>query len=187
MKVIVGLGNPGREYGKTRHNVGFWVVDRLARELGIELKESKFKGLIGEGRVGQEKVILVKPLTYMNLSGECVIPLLHFYKIEPKEDLVVIFDDMDLPCGKIRLREKGSSGGHNGMKSIIAHLNTEQFKRIKIGIDRPQPGRKVPDYVLSPFAKEQEEEVLLAVERAAAAVIDWFDHPFSNVMNRYNQ
>ncbi|HBI03132.1 MAG TPA: aminoacyl-tRNA hydrolase [Paenibacillaceae bacterium] len=187
MKVIVGLGNPGREYGKTRHNVGFWVVDRLANQLGIEWKDSKFKGLIGEGRVGQEKIILVKPLTYMNLSGECVSPLLHFYKIEPKEDLLVVFDDMDLPCGKIRLREKGSSGGHNGMKSIIAHLNTEQFKRIKIGIERPQPGRKVPDYVLSLFSKEQEEDVLIAVDRAVAAVKDWLDSPFPNVMNRHNQ
>lgn len=187
MKVIVGLGNPGREYRKTRHNVGFWALDRLTEELGIELKESKFKGLIGEGRVGQEKVILVKPLTYMNLSGECVSPLLHFYKVEPKENLVVIFDDMDLPCGKLRLREKGSSGGHNGMKSIIAHLNTEQFKRIKIGIDRPQPGRKVPDYVLSPFSKEQEADVLVAVDRAVEAVKEWFGKPFSNVMNHFNQ
>jgi PTH1 family peptidyl-tRNA hydrolase len=187
MKVIVGLGNPGRKYEKTRHNVGFWVVDQLAEDLGISFNISKFNGLIGEGRIGDEKVILVKPLTYMNLSGECVGPLLHFYKIDPKEDLLVVYDDLDLPCGKIRLREKGSSGGHNGMKSLIAHLNTEQFKRIKIGIERPEPGRQVPDYVLSPFTKEQEEIVLSAVNRAVSAVKDWMQNSFANVMNKYNQ
>lgn len=187
MKVIVGLGNPGREYERTRHNVGFWTIDRLAVELGIDLKPGKFKGLVGEGRSGGEKVVLVKPLTYMNLSGECVGPLLHFYKVDAQDDLIVIYDDLDLPCGKIRLREKGSSGGHNGVKSLIAHLGTEQFKRIKLGIDRPNPGRKVPDYVLSCFSKEQEVEVELSVARAADAAVEWLSTPYPQVMNKYNQ
>lgn len=186
MKVIVGLGNPGREYEKTKHNVGFWVVDRLANELGIDVKQGKFKGLMGEGRADGERVILVKPLTYMNLSGECVAPLLHFFKADPVEDLLVIYDDLDLSCGKIRLREKGSSGGHNGMKSLIAHLGTEQIKRLKIGVDRPGPGWKVPDYVLSPFSKEQGAEVEHAVQRAQEAARAWINTPFLQVMNRFN-
>ncbi|WP_027415769.1 aminoacyl-tRNA hydrolase [Aneurinibacillus terranovensis] len=186
MKVIVGLGNPGREYEKTKHNVGFWVIDRLADQWDIALNQGKFKGLIGEGRVGNEKIILVKPLTYMNLSGECVAPLLHFYKLAPQDDLLVVYDDMDLPCGKIRLRTKGSSGGHNGIKSLIAHLGSEEFKRIKVGIDRPQPGRKVVDYVLTPFSMEQQAEVEDAVKRASEAVKAWTEISFLRVMNQFN-
>ncbi|WCK54630.1 aminoacyl-tRNA hydrolase [Aneurinibacillus sp. Ricciae_BoGa-3] len=187
MKVIVGLGNPGREYEKTKHNVGFWAIDQLARNWNISLNEGKFKGLLGEGRVGSEKVILVKPLTYMNLSGECVGPLLHFYKVNPEEDLLVIFDDMDIPCGKIRLRTKGSSGGHNGMKSLISHLGTEEFKRVKIGIDRPQPGRKVVDHVLSSFTPDDLPVVEDAVKRAAEAAKAWTEISFLRVMNQFNQ
>ncbi|BAU26194.1 peptidyl-tRNA hydrolase [Aneurinibacillus soli] len=186
MKVIVGLGNPGREYEMTRHNVGFWAIDRLADEWGIALNQGKFKGLIGEGRVGTEKVILVKPLTYMNLSGECVSPLLSFYKLDPEEDLLVIYDDLDLPCGKIRLRTKGSAGGHNGIKSLLAHLGTQEFKRIKVGIDRPEPGRKVVDYVLGTFPPEQKADVEEAVKRAAEASRAWTEISFLRVMNQYN-
>ena len=186
MKVIVGLGNPGREYEMTRHNVGFWAIDRLADEWGIALNQGKFKGLMGEGRVGTEKVILVKPLTYMNLSGECVAPLLNFYKLDAEEDLLVIYDDLDLPCGKIRLRTKGSAGGHNGIKSLIAHLGTQEFKRIKVGVDRPEPGRKVADYVLSTFLPEQKADVDEAVKRAVEASKAWMDISFLRVMNQYN-
>jgi peptidyl-tRNA hydrolase, PTH1 family len=187
VKVIVGLGNPGKEYEKTKHNVGFWAIDQLAADWNISLNEGKFKGLLGEGRVGSEKVILVKPLTYMNLSGECVGPLLHFYKADPVDDLLVIFDDMDIPCGKIRLRTKGSSGGHNGMKSLISHLGTDEFKRIKVGIDRPQPGRKVVDHVLSTFNPENLTSVEDAVKRAAEAAKAWTEISFLRVMNQFNK
>jgi peptidyl-tRNA hydrolase, PTH1 family len=187
MKVIVGLGNPGREYERTKHNVGFWAIDRLADDLGITLNQGKYKGLIGEGRAGNEKVLLVKPLTYMNLSGECVAPLLNFYKLDAEEDLLVIYDDLDLPCGKLRLRTKGSSGGHNGIKSLIAHLGTEEFKRIKVGIDRPEPGRKVPDYVLSSFPPDKQTEVEEAVKRACEAAKEWMSISFLRVMNQFNK
>ncbi|AMA74521.1 MULTISPECIES: aminoacyl-tRNA hydrolase [Aneurinibacillus] len=186
MKIIVGLGNPGQQYEMTRHNVGFWAVDLLAEAWDIPLREGKFKGLIGEGRVGGEKVLLVKPLTYMNLSGECVGSLISFYKVDPKESLLVIYDDLDLPCGKIRLRTKGSSGGHNGMKSLIAHLGTEEFKRIKIGIGRPAPGRKVADYVLSTFPPEELAEVQEAVKKSAEAAKTWMGMSFLRVMNQFN-
>jgi PTH1 family peptidyl-tRNA hydrolase len=186
MKVIVGLGNPGKQYEMTRHNVGFWVIDRLAEKWNISLTQGKFKGLVGEGRVGTEKVLLVKPLTYMNLSGECVGPLLNFYKLDAEEDLLVIYDDMDLPCGKIRLRTKGSSGGHNGVKSLIAHLGTEEFKRIKVGIGRPEPGRKVVDHVLTTFSPEDLADVQEAVKRSGEAVAAWMDISFLRVMNQFN-
>lgn len=186
MKVIVGLGNPGKQYEMTRHNVGFWAIDRLAEEWNIPLSQGKFKGLIGEGRVGTEKVILVKPMTYMNLSGECVAPLLNFYKLDPEEDVLVIYDDLDLPCGKVRLRTKGSSGGHNGMKSLIAHLGTEEFKRIKIGIGRPAPGYKVVDHVLTTFPPEELADVQDAVKHAAEAAKAWTEISFLRVMNQFN-
>jgi PTH1 family peptidyl-tRNA hydrolase len=186
MKVIVGLGNPGKQYEMTRHNVGFWAIDRLADEWNIALTQGKFKGLIGEGRAGTEKVLLVKPMTYMNLSGECVGPLLHFYKLDPEEDLLVIYDDLDLPCGKIRLRMKGSSGGHNGMKSLIANLGTEEFKRIKVGIGRPAPGRKVVDHVLSTFPPEELAGVQEAVKRSVEAAKAWMEISFLRVMNQFN-
>ncbi|MBN6187390.1 aminoacyl-tRNA hydrolase [Aneurinibacillus sp. BA2021] len=186
MKVIVGLGNPGKQYEMTRHNVGFWAIDRLADDWNISLSQGKYKGLIGEGRVGTERVVLVKPMTYMNLSGECVGPLLNFYKLDPEEDVLVIYDDLDLPCGKVRLRTKGSSGGHNGMKSLIAHLGTEEFKRIKIGIGRPAPGRKVVDHVLTTFPPEELADVQDAVQHAVEAVKAWTEISFLRVMNQFN-
>jgi PTH1 family peptidyl-tRNA hydrolase len=186
MKVIVGLGNPGKQYEMTRHNVGFWAIDKLAQDWNITLSTGKFKGLIGEGRIGMEKVLLVKPMTYMNLSGECVGSLLNFYKLDAEEDLLVIYDDLDLPCGKIRLRTKGSSGGHNGMKSLIAHLGTEEFKRIKVGIDRPAPGRKVVDHVLTTFSPEELADVQDAVNRSVEASKAWMEISFLRVMNQFN-
>ncbi|GAB7387215.1 aminoacyl-tRNA hydrolase [Bacillaceae bacterium] len=186
MKIIVGLGNPGKEYEETRHNVGFLVVDRIAAELGIDLHQTKFKSVFGEKLVAQEKVILLKPLTYMNLSGEAVAEIAAFYKLAA-EDLLIIYDDLDLPVGKIRLRFKGSSGGHNGMKSIIRQLGTEEFKRIRVGIGRPASGQSVVDYVLSPFLPAERQDLERAVERAAQAALAWLEKPFAQVMNEYNQ
>jgi PTH1 family peptidyl-tRNA hydrolase len=185
MKLIVGLGNPGIKYAQTRHNIGFWVIDRLSEEWGIPVNKEKWKAEVGEGVVRGEKVILMKPLTYMNLSGEAVRPAMDWLKAD-LDELVVVYDDLDLPPGQIRLRLKGSSGGHNGMKSLIQHLGTDQFKRIKIGIGRPQGRMTVPDYVLSPFHKSELELMADAVERSASAINCWLDKTFLEAMNRYN-
>lgn len=185
MKIIVGLGNPGIKYALTRHNVGFWVIDQLSEKWEIPIQKEKWKGEVGEGFVHGEKVVLLKPLTYMNLSGESVRPAMDWLKAEI-DDLCVIYDDLDLPPGQIRLRLKGGSGGHNGMKSIISHLGTEQFKRVKVGIGRPQGRISVSDYVLSPFAKEELETVLDAVERSVQAVDRWVQSNFLEAMNHYN-
>ena len=144
MKIIAGLGNPGSEYAKTKHNVGFMFVDALAEKLNIA-DEWKLKqdALVAEGRIGTEKVLLVKPLTYMNESGRAIGPLLSWYKLAPS-DLIVIHDDMDIPAGMIRIRRKGSAGGHNGMKSILYHVQDENFARMRIGIGRPLPGCHYP-------------------------------------------
>jgi len=186
MRLIVGLGNPGPAYAATRHNVGFWVVDRLARTLRIPIEKAKWKGLVGEGRVGEETVILLKPQTYMNASGESVAEAMRFYKLAP-ENLLVIYDDMDLPLGTLRLRMKGSDGGHRGLRSIIAHLGTQEIPRIRIGIGRPAPGVSVTDHVLSPFAPEEREAAEAAAARAAEAAAAWLTEPFDRVMNRFNR
>jgi len=185
LKLIVGLGNPGKQYESTRHNAGFFVMDKLASELNIEINQIKFKGMVGEGREGAEKVVLLKPLTYMNLSGESLIQVVQFYKLE-LEDILVIYDDMDTPVGQIRLRLKGSAGGHNGMKSIIQHLGTDQFCRIRVGIGRPPQGKKVIDYVLEPFFKDEQGDIVSAVEKSAHAARAWLKEPFEQVMNKYN-
>jgi PTH1 family peptidyl-tRNA hydrolase len=186
MKCIVGLGNPGKQYEQTRHNIGFEVIDWLSRELNIPLDQSKFKGLYGIGFHKGEKVLLLKPLTYMNLSGESIRAVMDYYQIE-LEDLLVIYDDLDLPVGKIRLRQKGSSGGHNGIKSTVANLGTQEFNRIRIGIERPQSGMSVPDYVLGKFRKEEMDLTMEAVKRSAAACEAWLEKPFIQVMNDFNQ
>ncbi|OQP04388.1 aminoacyl-tRNA hydrolase [Geobacillus sp. 46C-IIa] len=186
MKLFVGLGNPGKEYEQTRHNIGFFVIDELAKRWNVSLKTAKFRGLFGTASVFGEKVALCKPLTYMNLSGECVRPLIDFYGIAV-EDVVIIYDDLDLPPGKIRLRLKGSSGGHNGVKSLIRHLGTEQFKRIRIGIGRPTNGQPVADYVLSRFTEEERRAVAEAVARAADACEQAVTTPFVQVMNDFNE
>lgn len=186
MKLIVGLGNPGKKYERTRHNVGFEVIDKCQERLKIELNQSKFKGAFGFTRVGSEKVFLLKPLTYMNLSGEAIAPLMNYFKID-KEDLLVVYDDLDLPPGKIRLRQKGSHGGHNGIRSIIQQLGTDQFNRIRIGIGRPDPGIAVPDYVLGSFAPNDRQNIDESVERASKAVEAWVEKDFLKVMNDFNQ
>ncbi len=185
MKVIIGLGNPGKKYEDTRHNVGFMTIDKISDKWNIPVSQQKFRALVGEGRIEMEKVLLVKPQTYMNLSGESVSEILKFYKLT-NDDILVIYDDLDLPVGKLRLRVKGSAGGHNGIKSLIAHLGTQEFKRIKIGIDRPAPGRSVSDYVLGTFSAADQTEIKKAVELAAEASVMWLKDSFPNVMNRYN-
>ncbi|MGG3468394.1 aminoacyl-tRNA hydrolase [Neobacillus pocheonensis] len=186
MKLIVGLGNPGKQYDKTRHNIGFEVIDALSNQMNIPLNQSKFKGLYGMGFCKGEKVILLKPLTYMNLSGESIRAVMDYYQIE-LEDLLVIYDDLDLPVGKIRLRQKGSPGGHNGIKSTVAHLGTQQFNRIRIGIDRPVSGMSVPDYVLGRFRPDEFALTQEAVKKSSEACEVWLEKPFLQVMNEYNQ
>ncbi|MCA0993684.1 aminoacyl-tRNA hydrolase [Pseudalkalibacillus hwajinpoensis] len=184
MKLIVGLGNPGKKFNNTRHNVGFMAIDQLAKEMGIALDQKKFQGVYGKGMVNGEAVYLLKPQTFMNLSGESVRPLMEYFNIEVA-DLLVIYDDLDLPTGKVRIRQKGSAGGHNGMKSIITHLHTQEFKRVRIGIDR-SARQTVIDYVLKPFSKEEEEPIQLAIEQTAKACEAWTTTSFPEVMNQYN-
>jgi peptidyl-tRNA hydrolase, PTH1 family len=186
LKLIVGLGNPGKQYEHTRHNIGFEVIDELSRQFSIPLDQSKFKGLYGIGFHKGEKILLLKPLTYMNLSGESIRAVMDYYQIDV-EDLVVIYDDLDLPVGKIRLRQKGSPGGHNGIKSTVAHLGTQQFNRIRIGIDRPEKGMSVPDYVLGRFRKDELATQGDAVKKSASACEAWLEKSFLEVMNEFNQ
>ncbi len=186
MKLIVGLGNPGKQYEETRHNVGFKVIDALSKKLNIPFNESKFRGLYGKGIVDGQKVMLLKPMTYMNLSGEAVRPIMDYYDI-PTENLLVIYDELDLPVGKIRLRYKGSAGGHNGMKSIIQHLGTQEFNRIRIGIDRPDPDYPVVDYVLGKFNRKDRKIMEEVIATCVDASILWLEKPFIEVMNIYNK
>lgn len=185
MKMIIGLGNPGKPYEHTRHNIGFDVVDELAKRFNSPLTQMKFKGMYTIIHRPQGKVLLVKPLTYMNLSGECIVPLMSYYDVA-EEDIVVIYDDLDLTVGKLRLRQKGSAGGHNGIKSIIQHLGTQNFNRIRLGVDRPPAGMKVPDYVLSRFKTDEKPLMNEALIKSADACEDWLSSPFLEVMNRFN-
>ncbi|WP_274365793.1 aminoacyl-tRNA hydrolase [Paenibacillus thermotolerans] len=185
MKWIVGLGNPGRDYEDTRHNIGWMAIDEVADRWGITKAQSKCKGLVAEGRVGDTKVALIKPMTYMNLSGECVRAFLDFYKVK-LEDLIVVYDDMDTQLGSIRLRYQGSPGGHNGIRSIIAHLGTEKFNRIRMGISRPAPGTEISRYVLSSFRKEEAEALRTTVAKAADALEFCLTEPFEKAMAKFN-
>ncbi|MGN1183323.1 MAG: aminoacyl-tRNA hydrolase [Faecalibacillus sp.] len=184
MKLIVGLGNPGKEYEKTRHNTGFMVLDELADQLNVSVEHNKFKGLYTKFKYQGEDVILLKPQTFMNLSGESVRQMMDFFKID-LSDILVIYDDMDMPVGKLRLRESGSAGGHNGIKNIIMHTGSQNFKRIRVGIGR-HPHMKVVDYVLSRFREDELSDIQNGIKRASEAVIDFLDHDFSYAMNKYN-
>lgn len=185
--IIVGLGNPGRKYDGSRHNVGFDVIDELVDRYHIGGPERFGKSMIGKGRIGDRKVILVKPLTYMNLSGEAVQEIVHFYKVDPKENLLIISDDIDLEAGRLRIRKKGSAGGHNGLKNIVQHLGTEDFARIRVGVGaKPDAEYDLADFVLGHFSPEErkimDEAAARAAEAAACAVTDGIDL----AMNRYN-
>ena len=185
MKIITGLGNPGAEYAKTKHNVGFMFVDALAAKLGVTEWKDKFDAKIGEGRIGTEKVLLVKPQTYMNDSGRAVGPIMNFYKLEP-EELIVAHDDMDIPAGTIRIRKKGSAGGHNGIKSILAHVGDEHFSRVRIGIGRPLPGWTVVNHVLAPFSEEDAPKIVEAINYLIPAVECIVNEDVDMAMNRFN-
>ncbi len=184
MKLIVGLGNPGKDYENTRHNCGFKVIDEIAKELNVTLDKAKFKGIYTKTSYKGEEVILLKPLTYMNSSGESVVEVMNFFKIDV-EDILVIYDDLDMPVGKIRLREDGSAGGHNGMKSIIQHIKTQKFKRIRVGIDKDQ-FIPVIDYVLGKFRKDEKVIIEETFNRAAKAALYFVETDFMKVMNKYN-
>lgn len=184
MKLIVGLGNPGKEYEKTRHNIGFMVMDRLADILNVSISISKFKGEYVKLKYKGEDVILLKPMTYMNNSGESVIQVMNYFKIDV-EDILVVYDDMDMPVGKLRLRESGSAGGHNGVKSIIAHVGTQKFKRIRVGIDK-HPRIKVIDYVLGHFQKDEQVLIDEGIENAVKAIELYLDKDFVVAMNQFN-
>lgn len=186
MKCIVGLGNIGKRFESTRHNIGFEVIDYMLAQHNFTLDKQKFKGAYTIERIGQEKVMFIEPLTMMNLSGEAVAPLIDYYNIEV-EDLIVLYDDLDLPQGEIRLRQKGSAGGHNGMKSIIQMLGTDQFKRIRIGVDRPSNGMAIVDYVLQKFSKTERVIMDKVIDHSARAVEAFIETSrFDNVMNEYN-
>ncbi len=185
MKLIIGLGNPGKQYEHTRHNIGFDVIDALAEKWGTPLNQMKFNGMYASAHRPEGKVMLVKPLTYMNLSGECVRPMMDYFDIE-MEDIIVIYDDLDLDVGKLRLRQKGSAGGHNGIKSLIQHLGTQEFNRIRVGISRPPAPMKVADYVLSKFSKEEQGIVDDAVKKSCDAVEAALSQKFLDVMNKFN-
>lgn len=185
MKIIAGLGNPGSEYAKTKHNVGFMLVDALADKLGVTEWKDKFDARIGEARIGTEKILLVKPQTYMNESGQAVGPLMNFYKTAI-EDLIVVHDDMDIPAGTIRIRKKGSAGGHNGIKSVLAHVGDEHFARVRIGIGRPLPGWTVVNHVLAPFTAEDEPKIRAAIDYLLPAVECIVTEDVDMAMNKYN-
>ena len=185
MYIIAGLGNPGKKYENTRHNMGFLAVDLLAEKYGIRIDKIKFKALVGEGRIAGQKVLLVKPQTYMNLSGQSIVEVMNFYKVEI-ENLIVIYDDIDIPTGTIRLRKKGSAGGHNGIKDIISATGSDEFCRLKIGIQHPQRQRVV-DWVLTPFSKTDQPLIDDAIEKADDALEDWLNGmPFDQLMNKFN-
>ena len=182
MFLIVGLGNPGSQYEDTRHNIGFKVVDNIAKEYNIEINRQKFKGMCGEGFINGEKVILLKPTTYMNLSGESVREVVDFYKLS-NDDVLVIYDDISLDVGRLRIREKGSAGGHNGIKSIIAHLGTDIFPRIKVGVG--QPNVDLVNYVLGKFTKEEMEVLNESIDASTRAAKEIISNDVKTAMNIY--
>jgi len=184
MYIIVGLGNPGKRYENTRHNLGFTTLDLIARENDIQINKIKHKALVGEGMISGQKVLLVKPQTYMNLSGESVREVIEYYKPDI-ENLLVIYDDIDIPLGRIRVRKKGSSGTHNGMKSIIYQIQTDLFPRIRIGIGNERK-RSLISHVIGGFKKEEKKAIEDAVRRAAGAAISILETGIEKTMSEYN-
>lgn len=186
MKMIVGLGNPGKEYENTRHNLGFMLLDEFVRKYNVSFDKEKFNSDYAMFSVNGEKYLLIKPKTYMNLSGEAVRKFYDYFNIDI-EDILVIYDDLDTKTANFRLRNRGSSGGHNGIKSIIAHLSTEKFNRLKIGIDRPTNGMKVSDYVLGRFSKEEIIELEKIYANSNECIEDFSKMSFIDLMNKYNK
>lgn len=186
MYIIVGLGNPGKQYEATRHNVGFIAIDEIAKRLQIRMDKLKFKAVIGEGRIGAEKVILAKPQTFMNLSGQTVVEMMNYYKV-PMENLIVIYDDIDIEVGQIRIRHKGSAGTHNGMRNIIYLLGDDNFPRIRIGVSKPKTEQDLASFVLSKFDKSEIEPMIQSIETAAMAAIESVETTVDIAMNKYNR
>lgn len=186
MFIIAGLGNPTSQYEGTRHNIGFDVMDALAEKYNISICEKKHKALCGKGVIEGEKVLLVKPQTYMNLSGESIAEILNYYKVDAEEDFLVVFDDISLAPGNIRIRKKGSAGGHNGIKNIIAMTGTQNFKRIKVGVGEKPKGWDLADYVLGRFSDEDRKKVNDAIEDAIGAVSMILRGETDQAMNCYN-
>ena len=185
MYLIIGLGNPEEEYSKTRHNMGFNAINKIAEQYGIKVNKSKFQGLYELAIIEGQKVMLIKPQTYMNLSGECIKQFVDFYKI-PKEEILVIYDDMDIEPGKIKIRKKGGAGGHNGMKSIIQMLGTEEFARIRTGIGRPKHSGDDINYVIGAIPEEEIPKLEEGVEKAKEAVIEILSNGIDSAMNKLN-
>lgn len=185
MYLIIGLGNPEEEYSKTRHNMGFDAINKISKQYDIQVNKNKFQGLNGSGIIEGQKVILIKPQTYMNLSGNCVIEFANFYKVD-KENIIIIYDDMDFEPGQVKIRKKGRSGSHNGMKSIVQMLGTEEFPRIRIGIGRPKHSGDEINYVIGTIPEEEIPKLDEGVEKAKEAVIEILKNGIDSAMNKFN-
>ncbi len=186
MYLIVGLGNPESDYSKTRHNMGFNVINKLSEKYGIEVNKSKFKGLVGNGIIEGEKVVLLKPQTFMNLSGESIVEAMNFYKIQENE-LVVIYDDVDIEPGNIRIRRNGSAGTHNGMRSIVEHIKTENFTRVRVGIGKPKEHVDMIAHVIGHIPEEDKKALEEGTDIAKEAVIEIIKNSVDSAMNKFNK
>ena len=184
MKLVVGLGNPGKEYENTRHNIGFMSLDKYAIKENLDFSKNKFKGLYAEKNINNEKVIFLKPQSYMNLSGEVVASFVNFFKI-PLENILIIHDDMDIELGKYKLKPKGSGGGHNGLKNIALHLKTENYYRLKIGISKDKK-YDMKDYVLGHFSKEEMDKLDIVLKDSILIIDDFIKIDFDHLMNKHN-
>ena len=187
MYIIVGLGNPGKEYENTRHNAGFNSIDVLADKYNINIREAEHKALVGKGYIEGQKVILVKPQTYMKNSGEAVREITDYYKVDPESEIIVLYDDISLPVGTLRIRDKGSAGGHNGIKSIIQHLGTQVFLRIKVGVGDKNPNMDLVNHVLGHFDKDDSAVMKESFAKAAEAAVMMLGGDIERAMNIYNQ
>lgn len=185
MYLIVGLGNPEKDYSNTRHNMGFQAINKIAKQYEIGITRSKFKGLYGTGKIEGEKVILLKPQTFMNLSGESIKEIMQFYKID-KEQMIIIYDDIDIEPGRIKIRKAGGAGTHNGLKSVVHELNTQDFKRIRIGIGMPEEKENLIEYVIGAIPEEDKEKLEKGTELAKEAVIEMIKNGIDKTMNKFN-
>lgn len=186
MYIIAGLGNPTKQYENTRHNAGFCVIDYLSEKYQIPVKQAGYKGLYGSGYIEGQKVILLKPQTFMNLSGESIRACMDFYKIDPEEELIVIYDDISLAPGQLRVRGKGSAGGHNGIKNIILHTGGQKFPRVRVGVGKKPADFDLADYVLGHFSKEDQKLMDEAFEEAAKAAVTIMTEGIDSAMNKFN-
>lgn len=185
MYLIVGLGNPEPEYSNTRHNVGFDAINKLSKEFNIEINKEKFNGLYGSGIINKEKVILLKPQTYMNLSGESIVKFVNFYKLN-KEEVIIIYDDIDIETGKMKIRKKGGPGTHNGMKSIVKELNSTDFPRVRIGTGSNEKINDLINYVIGKVTKEEYEKMEVGIEKSKEAIVEILKIGIDNAMNKLN-